>query len=121
MSGLHMYFVSSSINNFISSYSSNTPYLIVNSVFIVSKSYVSNSAYFSYSILLSFSICSFILFPDFGFSIKIVSFSLFMFFDKFEYKKAIKNFQQLYLLDQYKNASESLRFKWAIGELLVRY
>lgn len=42
-------------------------------------------------------------------------------FDKFEYKKSIKNFQQLQLLDQYKNTDVSLRFKWSIGELIVRY
>lgn len=42
-------------------------------------------------------------------------------FDKFEYKKSIKNFQQLQLLDQYKNTDISLRFKWSIGELIVRY
>lgn len=42
-------------------------------------------------------------------------------FDKFEYKKSIKNFQQLQLLDQYKNTGVSLRFKWSIGELIVRY
>lgn len=42
-------------------------------------------------------------------------------FDKFEYKKSIKNFQQLQLQDQYKNTDISLRFKWSIGELIVRY
>ena len=42
-------------------------------------------------------------------------------FDKMEYKKSIKNFQYLQLLDQYKNTDASLRFKWSIGELIVRY
>lgn len=42
-------------------------------------------------------------------------------FDKFEYKKSIKNFQQLQLLDQYKNTDISLRFKWSVGELIVRH
>ncbi len=42
-------------------------------------------------------------------------------FDKFNYKASLKNFQALKIQDQYKNTSESLRFKWAIGELIVRY
>ena len=42
-------------------------------------------------------------------------------FDKFNYKASLKNFQALKIQDQYKNTSGSLRFKWAIGELIVRY
>lgn len=42
-------------------------------------------------------------------------------FDKFDYKKSLRNFQALQIQDQYMNTSLSLRFKWGIGELIVRY
>jgi len=42
-------------------------------------------------------------------------------FDKFNYKKSLRNFQALQLQDHYQNTSSSLKFKWAIGELIVRF
>lgn len=42
-------------------------------------------------------------------------------FDKFNYKKSLRNFQQLQLQDQYQKTSDELKFKWGIGELIVRY
>jgi hypothetical protein len=44
-----------------------------------------------------------------------------LFFDKHEYKKAIKNLNKLYLLEGYKNTDESLRLKIAMAELIIRY
>ena len=37
------------------------------------------------------------------------------------YKKAVKNFHHLYLLDSYKNTDESYKFKTEIAELIVRF
>ena len=42
-------------------------------------------------------------------------------FDKRDFKKSLRNFQQLQLLDQYQKTASDLKFKWAIGELVVRY
>ena len=37
------------------------------------------------------------------------------------YKKAVKNFHQLYLLESYKNTDESYKFKTEVAELIVRF
>lgn len=42
-------------------------------------------------------------------------------FDKFDYKRSLRNFTALQLLDQYEKTSASLKFKWSIGELIVRF
>lgn len=43
------------------------------------------------------------------------------YFDKKDYRKAIRYINQLYLLDSYKNADKSLQFKIAIAELIIRH
>ncbi len=43
------------------------------------------------------------------------------YFDKKDYRKAIRYINQLYLLDSYKNADTSLQFKIAIAELIIRH
>ncbi len=42
-------------------------------------------------------------------------------FDKKNYKEAIKHITRLYLLDGYKTADRSLKFKIAVSELIIRY
>ena len=42
-------------------------------------------------------------------------------FDKKNYKEAIKSITRLYLLDGYKTADRSLKFKIAVSELIIRY
>ncbi len=42
-------------------------------------------------------------------------------FDKKVFKEAIKNITRLYLLDGYKSADRSLKFKIAVSELIIRY
>ena len=44
-----------------------------------------------------------------------------LFFDKHEYRKSIRNLNQLYLLPGYKDTDVSLRLKIAMAELIVRY
>lgn len=43
------------------------------------------------------------------------------FFDKKDYRKSIRNINQLYMLDSYKSGDESLKFKIAIAELIIRH
>ena len=43
------------------------------------------------------------------------------YFDKGEYKKAIKNMHQMYVLDSFENTDDSFKFKSAIAELIIRY
>ena len=42
-------------------------------------------------------------------------------FDKCNYKKSLRNFQVLKLQEHYENTASSLKFKWAIGALIVRF
>ncbi|MBL57051.1 MAG: hypothetical protein CMP61_07690 [Flavobacteriales bacterium] len=42
-------------------------------------------------------------------------------FEMGHYKKAVKNFHHLYLLESYKNTDESYKFKTEIAELIVRF
>lgn len=42
-------------------------------------------------------------------------------FDKKNYKEAIKHISRLYLLDGYKTADRSLKFKIAVSELIIRF
>lgn len=42
-------------------------------------------------------------------------------FDKQNYKSSIRNLGELYLHDSYKSADESLKFKIAIAELIIRF
>ncbi len=42
-------------------------------------------------------------------------------FDKKNYKEAIRQITRLYLLDGYKNADRALKFKIAVAELIIRY
>ena len=42
-------------------------------------------------------------------------------FDKKNYKEAIRNITKLYLLDGYKTADRSLKFKIGVAELIIRY
>lgn len=43
------------------------------------------------------------------------------YFDKQDYRKAIRYINQLYMLDSYKNGDASLQFKIAITELIIRH
>lgn len=43
------------------------------------------------------------------------------FFDKKDYRKAIRYINQLYMLDSYKNGDESLKFKISVAELIIRH
>ncbi len=44
-----------------------------------------------------------------------------LYFDKKEYKEAIRNLNKLYFLDQYKSTDISIRFRVAVAELIIRY
>lgn len=44
-----------------------------------------------------------------------------LWFDKQSYQNAIRNLNKLYVQDGYKNADETLKFKIAIAELIMRY
>jgi hypothetical protein len=44
-----------------------------------------------------------------------------LYFDKKEYKTAIRNLNKLYLLDAYKTTDVSIRFRIAMAELIIRY
>lgn len=44
-----------------------------------------------------------------------------LWFDKRQYKDAIKNLNKLYQLDQYKSTDENIRFRIAVTELIIRY
>jgi len=43
------------------------------------------------------------------------------YFDLKQFSQAIKNLNQLYLIDSYKKADPSLKFKIAVAELIIRY
>lgn len=43
------------------------------------------------------------------------------YFDLGEYKKAIKNMHQMYVLDSFENTDDSFKFKSAIAELIIRF
>lgn len=43
------------------------------------------------------------------------------YFDKGEYKKAIKNMHQMYVLDSFERTDDSFKFKSAIAELIIRF
>ena len=44
-----------------------------------------------------------------------------VFFDKQDYHRSIRNLSRLYLLDGYKSADSSLRFKISVAEMIIRY
>jgi hypothetical protein len=44
-----------------------------------------------------------------------------VYFDKKDFHQSVRNLHKIYLLDGYKNADDSLQFKIAIADLIVRY